>query len=143
MDGNRRLCTFYLDQLFFGINAEEVQEIIRQQAATPVPLAAPAIRGLVNLRGNIVTAIDLRRRLGMPEGPCPTGQMSLVLRTDAGLVSVGVDRLGDVLTVQESDFERPPDSVCASAGGQIHGAYKLADRLLLALETKHMVKLDA
>ncbi|HMC88717.1 MAG TPA: chemotaxis protein CheW [Gemmataceae bacterium] len=143
MDGNRRLCTFYLDQLFFGINAEEVQEIIRQQAATPVPLAAPAIRGLVNLRGNIVTAIDLRRRLGMPEGPCPTGQMSLVLRTDAGLVSVGVDRLGDVLTVHEGDFERPPEVVCGPARGQIRGAYKLPDRLVLALDTKQLVQIDA
>ena len=62
--------------------------------------------------------------------------LSLVLRTDAGLVSVGVDRLGDVLTVHEGDFERPPEVVCGPARGQIRGAYKLPDRLVLALDTK-------
>jgi purine-binding chemotaxis protein CheW len=63
----QQFCTFYLDDHFFGIEVENVQEVLRHQAMTRVPLAPVLIGGLINLRGQIVTAIDLRQRLGLPQ----------------------------------------------------------------------------
>ena len=69
MEATRRFCTFNLDRLWFGIPVERVQEVIASPAVTPVPLAPRAVTGLINLRGQIVTVIDLRRRLGFEERP--------------------------------------------------------------------------
>ena len=63
----RQLCTFRLDDLSFGVPVEQVQEVLRCQPMTRVPLAPAVVRGLINLRGQIVTAFDLHRRLGLPE----------------------------------------------------------------------------
>lgn len=112
----RQFCTFYVDGLCFGIGVREVQEVIRYQEMTRVPLAAPVVRGLINLRGQIVTAIDLRRRLGLADrflGDTPNSggealPMNLVVRTDDGVVSLLVDEIGEVVEVDEDSFERPP-----------------------------------
>ena len=63
----RQLCTFYLDNHLFGVDAQSVQEVIRYQEMTHVPLTSPSVSGLINLRGQIVTAIDLRKRLGLTD----------------------------------------------------------------------------
>src|SRR3569832_2681021 len=92
--------TFYLDGLFFGIEVEKVQEVIRYQEMTRVPLASSVVQGLINLRGQIVTAIDLRRRLDLkprPDGELP---MNVVVRSDDGAVSLLVDEIGDVLEIE-------------------------------------------
>src|SRR5258708_39651011 len=69
MPADRSYCTFYLDDIFFGVEVEKVQEVVCYQEMTRVPLAPPGVRGLINLRGQIVTALDLRRRLELPERP--------------------------------------------------------------------------
>ena len=66
MAGKKQFSTFVVDRLLFGVEVEKVQEVIRYQAMTRVPLAPPVVKGLINLRGQIVTAVDLRRRLGLP-----------------------------------------------------------------------------
>jgi len=130
----RQLCTFFVDQLFLGVDVLQVQEVIRVQTMTIVPQASPMVRGLINLRGQIVTAIDLRRRLGFPdqEDWCP---VNIIIRTDDGVVSMLVDEIGDVLEVTEDTFEPPPDSVQEMAKDVIAGVYKLPERLLLFLDT--------
>jgi purine-binding chemotaxis protein CheW len=143
MAARQLFCTFFLDDFCFGIEVEKVQEIIRQQDVTRVPLASPVIEGLINLRGNIVTAIDLRRRLGMPQRPAEQRPMSFVLHTGSGLASLVVDRIGDVLEVEDSAFERPPETLRGPARELIRGAYKLDKRLLLVLETEEVVKIPA
>ena len=82
---------------------------------TKVPLAPPVVRGLINLRGQIVTAIDLRRRLGLADRPTDSLPMNVVVRTDDGLVSLLVDEIGDVQEVPEEAFERPPETLDAAA----------------------------
>ena len=67
MAGKKQFSTFVVDQLLFGVGVEKVQEVIRYQEMTRVPLAPPVVKGLINLRGQIVTAVDLRRRLGLRE----------------------------------------------------------------------------
>ncbi len=135
-------CTFHLDNLFFGVEVQKVQEVIRYQEMTRVPLASPVVRGLINLRGQIVTAIDLRRRLQLrprPEGQLP---MNVVVHTEDGPTSLLVDEIGDVLEMDNAAFERPPETLRGVARDLIRGAYKLKDRLLLTLDTERAVRLD-
>ena len=138
----QQYCTFFLDGLFFGIQVQKVQEVIRYQEMTRVPLAPPEVSGLINLRGQIVTAIDLRRRLKLGERPPGCSPVNVVVQTDDGAVSLLVDEIGDVLTVPESAFERPPDTLRGTARELIRGAYKIENRLLLVLDTARTVSLS-
>jgi purine-binding chemotaxis protein CheW len=135
MSTHQQLCTFYLDGLFFGVEVQKVQEVIRYQKMTEVPLASRVVQGLINLRGQIVAAIDLRRRLDLNERPADKLPLNVVIRTDDGPVSLLVDEIGDVLEVDAETFERPPETLRGVARDLIHGAYKLKDRLLLTLDS--------
>ena len=139
----RQFCTFYVDGHYVGIDVVEVQEVIRYQEMTHVPLAAPEISGLINLRGQIVTALDLRRRFGMPDRPEGQLPMNVVVRTAEGSVSLLVDQIGDVLDVDDRSFERPPETLDEATRKLVSGAYKLEGKLLLALETQRVVGLAA
>jgi purine-binding chemotaxis protein CheW len=130
----RRFCTFWLGDLYYGVDVLRVQEIIGHQPPTRVPLAPPEVRGLINLRGRIVTALDLRRRLGLGDAPDGLRPKGVVARTEDGTVSLLVDEIGDVLEVEEGAFERPPETLTGEARELIRGAYKLPDRLLLVLD---------
>jgi purine-binding chemotaxis protein CheW len=141
MAGEHQFCTFYLGDQYFGLEVLKVQEIIRYQAMTRVPLAHSVVRGLINLRGQIVTAIDLRRRLEMPDRAGGQLPVNVVVQTDDGAVSLLVDEIGDVLEVSERQFERPPETLRGTARDLIRGAYKLDDRLLLILDTERAVSL--
>ncbi len=137
----RQYCTFFLGGHYFGIDVLEVQEVIRHQEMTRVPLAPPVVRGLINLRGQIVTALDLRRRLDLPDRPGGGLPVNVVVRTDDGAVSLLVDEIGDVLQVPEESFEPPPETLKGTARDLIRGAYKLDGRLLLILDTERVVNL--
>jgi purine-binding chemotaxis protein CheW len=141
VDGERQYCTFLLGGHHFGIDVLEVQEVIRHQEMTRVPLAPAAVRGLINLRGQIVTAIDLRRRLGLPDRPDGGLPVNVVVRTDDGAVSLLVDEIGEVLRVPDEAFERPPETLRGEGRELIRGAYKLDGRLLLILDTARAVNL--
>ncbi|MBX9582818.1 MAG: chemotaxis protein CheW [Gemmataceae bacterium] len=136
MGDDQQVCTFLVDGAAFGIDVREVQEVIRFQELTRVPLAPPEVRGLINLRGQIVTAVDLRRRLGLPDRPPGDLPVNVVVRTPDGAVSLLVDEIGEVLGVPAAAFERPPDTLRGPARDLIRGAYKLAGRLLLVLDTR-------
>jgi len=139
MTAEHQYCTFLLDGLFFGVEVEKVQEVIRYQEMTRVPLASRVVSGLINLRGQIVTAIDLRRRLKLPDRPAEKLPMNVVVRTGEGAVSLLVDEIGDVRQVQEESFERSPETLQGEARTLIRGTYKLDDRLLLVLDTQQAV----
>jgi len=139
MASNQQFCTFFLNDLFFGIEVEKVQEVIRFQETTRVPLAPRVVGGLINLRGQIVTALDLRRRLDLPERTEQQVSMNVVIRTDDGALSLLVDEIGDVVEVEQEDFEQPPDTLSGSARELIRGAFKLKNRLLLLLDTEKAV----
>ncbi len=135
-------CTFCVGGQYFGLDVLKVQEIIRSQEMTRVPLAPPVVRGLINLRGQIVTAIDLRRRLELPDRPAEQEPVNVVVQTDDGAVSLLVDEIGDVLAVPEKAFERPPETLQGMARALIRGVYKLPDRLLLILDPERTVNLN-
>src|SRR5437763_10143678 len=91
--------TFFVADLFFGVDVLRVQEVLRFQPMTRVPQAPEVIEGLINLRGQIVTAIDMRRRLRLPPRGAEHAPMNMVVRTEGGAVSLLVDEIGDVLDV--------------------------------------------
>lgn len=132
-----QLCTFMLDGQLCGFDVLTVQEVIQVAAMTHVPLAPHAVRGLMNLRGQIVAAIDLRRRLGLPDRPAGKEPCHVVVRLAGGAVSVLVDAIGDVVDVDQAQFEPPPDTLRLDRD-VVRGAYKLRDRLLLALDPEAM-----
>jgi purine-binding chemotaxis protein CheW len=134
--------TFFVADLFFAVDVLRVQEVLRFQQMTRVPQAPDVIEGLINLRGQIVTAIDMRRRLRLPPRPGDQTPMNMVVRTDDGAVSLLVDEIGDVLDVDQSTFERPPENLDPAARELIRGVYKLKDRLLLVLDAERTVDLS-
>ncbi|MCU0878389.1 MAG: chemotaxis protein CheW [Pirellulaceae bacterium] len=143
MIGTAQFCTFYLDGLTFGVEVQRVQEVIRYQEMTRIPLASGVVSGLINLRGQIVTAIDLRRRLDLPDRPPEEKPMNVVVRTDDGVVSLLVDEIGDVVEVAADRFESPPETLQGTARNLVQGAYKLDNRLLLVLNTEAGVQVPA
>ena len=143
MAEEHQYCTFFVDGHFFGVDVMKVQEIIRYQEMTPVPLAPPVVRGLINLRGQIVTAIDLRRRLACSDRPSDQKPVNIVMQTGDGAVSLLVDEIGDVLNVDEALFEPPPDTLVGAPRTLIRGAYKLSDRLLLLLDIDKVLELNS
>ncbi len=141
MTENTQFCTFYLGDLFFGVKVENVQEVFRYQEMTRVPLVPSVVRGLINLRGQIITAIDLRARLGMEELPTGRMPMNVVVRTNEGVVSLLVDEIADVLEVSEDSFERLPDTIDELTRELVQGVYKLENKLLLILDTEKTVSM--
>lgn len=141
MAETQQFATFHLDALFLGVEVKQVQEVIRFQEMTPVPLAPAVIQGLINLRGQIVTAIDLRRRLELPARPSGELPMNVVVRTGDGAVSLLVDEIGDVLEVSTETFEPTPETLGGAARELILGVYKLKDALLLVLDTEKAVQI--
>lgn len=141
MSETQQLCTFFLDGRFFGVPVQQVQEVIRYQEMARVPLVPAVISGLINLRGQIVTAIDLRTRLGMEGRSAEQLPMNVVVRTDDAAVSLLVDEIGDVLEVGEDSFERPPETLNGISREMIRGVHKLPDRLLLVLDIEKAVNL--
>src|ERR1051326_4854003 len=109
---------------------------------TEVPLVSRVVRGLINLRGQIITAVDLRRQLGMKDRPETQKPMNVIMRTDDGAFSLLVDEIGDVIEVEESSFEPPPDTLQGMARGMLRGVHKLPNRLLLILDPERTAKLS-
>ncbi len=135
-------CTFYLDRYYFGIEVELVQEIIRFQEITPVALAPHVVKGLINLRGQIVTAVDLRSLLELPGRQPEDVPMNIVVKTPLGAFSLLVDRIGDVLELSDDSFEAPPDNLDGMARELIQRAYKLDGSLLLTMAIEKVVSAD-
>jgi purine-binding chemotaxis protein CheW len=134
MTGPTQYATFLLDGLLFGVDVREVQEVIRYQPMTRVPRAPAVVEGLINLRGQIVTAIDLRKRLGFPPRLPDQLPMNVVVSQRDGVVSLLVDAIGDVVEVEETLFEAVPETVSPRVRQIVAGVFKLREGLLLVLE---------
>lgn len=139
MSQPRQLCTFYLEHLLFGVEVEKVQEVIRYQEMTRIPLSPAVVAGLINLRGQIVTAINLREQLHLPSRQGGELPMNVVIRRDDGPISLLVDEIGDVVEVDEDLFEPAPHTLHSENREFIRGVYKLKEQLLLLLDTEKTV----
>jgi purine-binding chemotaxis protein CheW len=128
----KRLATFTIEGASFGVDVARVREVVRPQDVTPIPLAPPYVAGLINLRGEIVTALDLRVRLGV--GGRNGSSMNMIMTTEHGPVSLLVDEAGHVLEVDETTFEPAPTTLRSPARDLILGTYPLDDGLLMELD---------
>lgn len=127
------LTTFTVGGDEFAVDALEVQEVLRHQPMTAVPLAPPEVRGLINLRGQVVVALDLRSRLGLPPLDGGSVPMIVVVRTVEGPVSLLVDAIGDVMQVSDDCFEPAPETLDERRRELVGGVYKLDGGCLLLL----------
>lgn len=142
MNDLKQYCTLTVGDLMLGIEVGEIQEIIRDTSIMPVPLSPAAIRGLINLRGQIVTAIDLRRRVGLDDADESSESTTMVLGTAEEPLALVVDSVGDVVEVAAGAFEPPPDTLRGEARRMIEGAYKLDRELLLVLKLSEVLDLQ-
>ncbi len=142
MSNETQYCTFYLDDNFFGIEVGRVQEILRFQEMTEVPLSAPVIRGLINLRGQIMTAVDLRERVGLPPRSDGRRPINVVIRRTDGGVSLLVDEIGDVMSPAEDLLEAPPENVNPRIRALLQGVYKLEGCLLQILDPDKLMEFE-
>ena len=130
-----QFCTFYLDKVMFGVELQKVQEVMRHLELTEIPLAPDVVSGLMNLRGQIITAIDLRLRLELPARPDGILPMNVVIRSADGAVSFLVDEIGDVVEVDDESFETPPETLQGKVREVILGVHKLEKHLMHVLDT--------
>lgn len=130
--------TFYLDREYLGVDVLRVQEVLRKQVMTPIPQAPDDIAGLINLRGQIVMAIDLRRRLGMPYLDPDRDSMNVIIRGDEGPISLLVDDIGDVVEVPADSLEPRPVTMGGSAAIFVRGIHKLPNNLLSVLDVDQL-----
>ncbi len=135
-------CAFILNGLLFGVPIADVQEVLRYQVITYVPRAPKSVSGLINLRGRITTAVDLRARLSLPAREEGIDPMNVVVRSrDGEVVSLLVDRIDDIIRVSEEKFEAAPDTLSTRVKQLVGGAYKLENRLLLTLDTERCINM--
>lgn len=129
------------DQLC-GIPVLSVRDILGEQAITRIPLAPPEIAGSLNLRGRIVTAIDLRRRLKLPPPPDGMKRMSVVAEQSGELYALLVDQVSEVMSLKTTAFERNPPTLSEGWTLFSTGIYRLDDRLLVVLDVARLLNLS-
>ncbi|MCM2349334.1 MAG: chemotaxis protein CheW [Bacteriovoracaceae bacterium] len=134
-----QLTTFYIGSDLFGIEVMKVQEVFRNPSVVPVPLAPNFVRGLINLRGQIATALGLRELFGRPTTEL-SDQMSVVCKIDGNLVSVIVDSIGDVVEVDGNRFEAVPETIPLNIRRYIKGIFKMDGVLLSVIDLDQLSK---
>ena len=140
MNGVKQFCSFTIGDSVYGIDALRVQEIVQVRSTTPVPLASNAVVGLMNLRGQIVTVLDVRKRLGVAPRPAASTAI-IVVQTADGAIGLMVDEIGDVIDAADDQMEPPPDTFRGEARALILGACKLPSRLMMTLDLDKIVAL--
>lgn len=136
-----QLVTFQTGDYVLGIDVLEVHEVLRHQRMTPVPLAANEVRGLINLRGNIVTAIGMRERLLLEPLGDECIQMNLIVSLRDGPASLIVDSVGDVISVEPSRYKVRPSTLMSPLREMVSGVYELERGLLLHINAEAACRL--
>jgi purine-binding chemotaxis protein CheW len=131
--------TFFVDDLYFGILTSEVIELTKGLEVTPVPLGPVGVSGFINLRGQIVTAIDMRKRLGLHTIENSDTTISLFFQDQGTLFGLLVDDVSDILELDQSSFEEPPSNISLASRELILGVHKLPQKLLLILDPSKII----
>ena len=139
MSQTRQFCTFWVADRFFGVDVRHVQEVLRRQTTTRVPLARSVVRGLLNLRGQLLTVIDMRARLGLAPNETDTESMNVIVRTDEGAASLVVDAIGDVVEADMTAMAPLPATMSEHAREVVVGVYPTKRELMLVLDTEKTI----
>ncbi len=137
------LATFYLGDALMGVPIEQVEEINHHLDLTPVPRAPACVRGVMNLRGEVVTVIDLRTVLGLGPAAVDRRTCNVVVRSRGEQIGILADRVGDVVCARQSAIERPPANVAGADGRFFRGVFKLEHGLLIVLDVEQVLAVDA
>ena len=135
--------TLTLDSQLCGVPVLGVRDILGSHPITRIPLAPPEVAGSLNLRGRIVTAIDLRRRLRLPPAAPGVPRMSVVAELRSELYALLVDQVGEVVSPPDSAYERNPPMLEPSWAEYSSGIYRLQDRLMVVLNVERLLALGA
>lgn len=142
----RQYCTFRLAQYHCGIDVLAVHEILRHQPMTRVPLAPPVVKGLINLRGQIITALDMRTRLAFPPRADGKAPINIVVGAGQGseeaAAALLVDEIGDVIDIDPANCESPPDTIQGAMRDLIQSVCKLEKGLLLILDVEKAMRIE-
>jgi purine-binding chemotaxis protein CheW len=139
MISGRQLCSFFVHGLLMGIDVQYVQEAVRNIEITGVPLAPISVLGLINLRNQIITAIDLRRCLGLPKRAAEQMSVHLILRMEDESVSLLVDEVDGAIEPDEHLLEIAPAALRERFQDLVHEAYKLPGGLLFVLDLHRLL----
>ena len=139
--GDRVFVTLTVADQLCGVPVQAVRDVLGEQVITRIPLAPAEIAGSLNLRGRIVTAIDLRRRLGLPDAPAGTPRMSVVAEQGSELYALLVDQVSEVLSLPADTFEHNPPTLRAEWAAHSVGIHRLADRLMVVLDVSRVLAL--
>jgi purine-binding chemotaxis protein CheW len=142
MTRTRQFCTFYLDHLLFGMESQKIQEVVTYRELRPVPLAPPVVSGLMNLRGHVVVALELRHQLEMPERPLDMVPVCLVVRAAGGTVCLLADEVGNVVEVEDESFEASPETLSPRLRSVIAGVHMLEQQLMHVLDTDRVSEIE-
>ena len=136
----RDFLTIWIAEQIFGIPILQVQDVLGEQTVTKIPLSPPAVAGSLNLRGRIVTAINVRACLGLPPNQLSAKtDMSVVVENAGELYSLMIDKVGDVLSLSANDFEKTPSTLDPKWQDISAGIYRLKDRLLVVLDVPKLL----
>ncbi len=136
--------TFVVGNQLFGIPVLKVQDILKPEKIAKIPLAPPEVRGSINLRGRIVTVIDVRTRLGMaPRDDGKHDDMAVTVENGPDLYTLLVDKIGDVISLSNEQYENTPGTLDARWREYCDGVYRLKDRLLVVLDVERMLDIKA
>lgn len=139
---NQNFVTIRLAGQLCGIPVLEVHDVLSEQSITSVPLAPPAVAGVLNLRGRIVTAINLRKRLGLPEQEPGGENMSIVVEYQGEPYSLLIDTVGDVMSFPVASFERNPVTLDSCWQDVSAGIYRLKGELLVVLAVEKLLNFE-
>jgi len=142
MASSEKYATFYLNGICFGVPVERVQEVMEFHEITVVPLSPVVLPGIINLRGQIITTIDLKTRLELAEEEASAQPMMIVVRTSDGPINLVVDRIGNVIDVDPEQFEKPTETLKPGVRSVTTHVCKLEDRLLLVLDTEKIIQVQ-
>ncbi len=131
--------TFTIAGQLFGIPVLQIQDVLSSYQITPIPLAPPEIKGSLNLRGRVVTAVDVRLRLGLSARPKEAESMSIVAENEGELYSLMVDSVGEVLALSQSAYERNLPTLDAKFRAFSDGIYRLDKQLLVVLDVNRLL----
>ncbi len=140
-DATQAFVTLMVAEQICGVPVLGVRDILAEQVITRIPLATPEIAGSLNLRGRIVTAVDVRLRLKLPPAPAGSPRMSVVAEQNGELYALLVDQVAEVMTLRDAEFEQNPPTLSAVWAEHSKGVYRLDGKLMVVLDVAHLLAL--
>lgn len=137
--GEQQYATFYAGELLLGIDIRLVQEINRQLDTTPVPNAPSHVRGVINLRGEVATVIDLRTVLGLDPAEDTRETRNLIVHSQGEAIGLLVDKISDILTLRPEEVATPPSNIKGVDSRYFRGVHTLESEIVVLLDVEQVL----